>query len=114
LMIIASILYLGGRRTSDLLVGAVGGLIGVIVATMQSDARMLRIDAWLGNCSHPADPCDQYEQGIFALASGGWFGVGLGQSRQKWSYIPEAGNDFIFTILGVELGLIGVFLVLGL
>src|SRR5699024_6284741 len=59
-----------------------------------------------------ADPCYQYEQGIFALASGGWFGVGLGQLRQKWYYIPEAGNDFIFTILGEELGLVGVFLVL--
>src|SRR5699024_2853699 len=60
------------------------------------------------------DPCYQYEQGIFALASGGWFGVGLGQSRQKWSYIPEAGNDLIFSVLGEELGLVGALLVLGL
>ncbi|NLZ98328.1 MAG: FtsW/RodA/SpoVE family cell cycle protein, partial [Micrococcus sp.] len=52
--------------------------------------------------------------GIFALASGGWFGLGLGQSRQKWSYIPEAGNDFIFTVLGEELGLLGALLVIGL
>lgn len=114
LMIIAVILYLGGMRTSYLLITAVVGLIGVTLATMQSDNRMMRIDAWLGNCSHPADPCYQYEQGVFALASGGWFGVGLGQSRQKWSYIPEAGNDFIFTILGEELGLMGALLVLGL
>lgn len=114
LMIIAVILYLGGMRTSYLLITAVIGLVGVTLATMQSDNRMMRIDAWLGNCSHPADPCYQYEQGVFALASGGWFGVGLGQSRQKWSYIPEAGNDFIFTILGEELGLIGALLVLGL
>lgn len=114
LMIIATILYLGGMRTIYLVGTAVIGLVVVAVVTMQSDNRMMRIDAWMGNCNHPADPCYQYEQGMFALASGGWFGVGLGQSRQKWSYIPEAGNDFIFTVLGEELGLLGALLVIGL
>lgn len=114
LMIIATVLYLGGMRTIYLLGAGVIGLIGVALVTMQSDNRMMRIEAWLGNCNHPADPCYQYEQGMFALASGGWFGVGLGQSRQKWSYIPEAGNDFIFTVLGEELGLLGALLVIGL
>lgn len=114
LVIIATILYLGGMRTVYLVGTALVGLIGVALVTMQSDNRMMRIEAWMGNCSHPADPCYQYEQGIFALASGGWFGLGLGQSRQKWSYIPEAGNDFIFTVLGEELGLLGALLVIGL
>lgn len=114
LAIIAAVLYLGGIRTVYLLITAAIGLVGLIVMTMQSGNRMMRIDAWLGNCDHPADPCYQYEQGIFALASGGWFGVGLGQSRQKWSYIPEAGNDLIFAVLGEELGLVGALLVLGL
>lgn len=114
LMIIATILYLGGMRTVYLAGTAIVGFIGVALVTMQSDNRMMRIEAWLGQCDHPADPCYQYEQGIFALASGGWFGLGLGQSRQKWSYIPEAGNDFIFTVLGEELGLLGALLVLGL
>ncbi len=114
LMIIAAIIYLAGIRTSYLVITAVVGLVGLTVATMQSGNRMMRIDAWLGNCDHPADPCYQYEQGIFALASGGWFGVGLGQSRQKWSYIPEAGNDLIFAVLGEELGLVGALLVIGL
>lgn len=114
LMIMATILYLGGMRTIYLVGTAVLGLISVAVLTMMSDNRMMRIQAWMGNCDHPADPCYQYEQGIFALASGGWFGLGLGQSRQKWSYIPEAGNDFIFTVLGEELGLLGALLVIGL
>lgn len=114
LMIIAAVLYLGGMRPIYLGISAVVGLIGVTLATLQSSNRRLRVDAWLGNCDHASDPCYQYEQGIFALASGGWFGVGLGESRQKWSYIPEAGNDFIFTVLGEELGLIGALLVLGL
>jgi cell division protein FtsW len=56
----------------------------------------------------------QAQHGAYALASGGWFGVGLGQSRQKWNWIPEAHNDFIFSILGEELGLAGTLLVLGL
>lgn len=114
LLIIAVVLYLGGMRTIYLLGTAAAGLVLVVIATLTSSNRMLRIDAWLGNCDHPTDPCYQYEQGIFALASGGWFGVGLGQSRQKWSYIPEAGNDFIFTVLGEELGLLGALLVIGL
>src|SRR6185312_11913917 len=54
----------------------------------------------------------QAQQGLFALASGGWFGVGLGQSRQKWSHIPEAQNDFIFAVLGEELGLLGTIFVI--
>lgn len=114
LMIMATVLYLGGMRTIYLVGTGVAGLIGVALMTMLSDNRMMRIQAWMGHCNHPADPCYQYEQGIFALASGGWFGVGLGQSRQKWSYIPEAGNDFIFTVLGEELGLLGALLVIGL
>ena len=114
LMIIATVLYLGGMRALYLGIAGLVGLVGVVLATLQSSNRRLRIDAWLGNCDHASDPCYQYEQGIFALASGGWFGVGLGESRQKWSYIPEAGNDFIFTVLGEELGLIGALLVLGL
>lgn len=114
LTIIAAILFLGGMRTTYLVGAAVIGLIGLTFVTMQSGNRMMRINAWLGDCDHPADPCYQYEQGIFALASGGWFGMGLGQSRQKWSYIPEAGNDLIFAVLGEELGLVGALLVLGL
>lgn len=77
--------------------------------------RMMRVYAWLGmNCDHPTEPCYQTEQGLFALASGGFWGVGLGQSRQKWDYIPEVHNDFIFTIIGEELGLLGTVTVLGL
>lgn len=114
LMIIATVLYIGGMRGIYLIGTGIVGLILVAIVTALSSNRMLRIQAWLGQCDHPADPCYQYEQGIFALASGGWFGLGLGQSRQKWSYIPEAGNDFIFTVLGEELGLLGALLVIGL
>ncbi|HWL64726.1 MAG TPA: FtsW/RodA/SpoVE family cell cycle protein, partial [Actinomycetota bacterium] len=53
-------------------------------------------------------------QSLIALGSGGWFGVGLGASRQKWLYIPNAHTDFIYAILGEEMGLLGTLTVLGI
>lgn len=79
-----------------------------------STNRNRRISDWLsGECDVTAG-CYQSLQGTRALASGGWTGAGLGQSRQKWSYLPEAENDFIFAIIGEELGLAGTLLVLSL
>lgn len=89
--------------------------MGAVLLALMSPNRTVRIQAWLGindACSLPQDFCYQSEQGLYALASGGFWGVGLGQSRQKWNYIPEAENDFIFTILGEELGLLGALTVL--
>ena len=51
-------------------------------------------------------------QAIYSLGSGGWWGVGLGSSREKWGYLPEAHSDFIFAIIGEELGLVGTLAVL--
>ena len=56
----------------------------------------------------------QPAHGLYALSSGGWFGDGIGASQQKWGYLPEAQTDYIFAVLGEELGLIGTLLVLGL
>ena len=72
---------------------------------------MARIQAlFTGHASDIADPLGQHWQsnhGLYALASGGWLGVGLGGSREKWAWLPEAHNDFIFAIIGEELGLVG-------
>ncbi|WP_036509365.1 putative lipid II flippase FtsW [Nocardioides sp. URHA0020] len=56
----------------------------------------------------------QPAHGLYALASGGWFGQGIGASQQKWGDLPEAHTDFIFAVLGEELGLVGTLLVIGL
>ena len=55
----------------------------------------------------------QPAHGLFALSTGGWFGQGIGASQQKWGDLPEAHTDFIFAVLGEELGLVGTLLVIG-
>ena len=94
-----------------LLAVAVAGLL----AAMSSSSRMARITAWLNPGSATSEAFNwQYEHGTWALAAGGVFGVGLGNSKMKWSWIPEVENDFIFAVIGEELGLIGALVVIGL
>jgi cell division protein FtsW len=107
-------LYFGGG-SKRVLVGAVGlGVAAAVALAAFSGNRTARLSGWLGNCSDGKGLCDQAQNGLYALASGRWFGVGLGQSRQKWSWIPEAHNDFIFAILGEELGLLGTLVIIAL
>ena len=85
------------------------------VATATSTSRMARITAWLNPGSASSDAFNwQFEHGTWALAAGGVFGVGLGNSKMKWSWIPEVENDFIFAVIGEELGLVGAMVVIGL
>ncbi|MFT4123475.1 MAG: putative lipid II flippase FtsW [Microbacteriaceae bacterium] len=88
---------------------------GVLLA-FTSDSRSARISAWLAGCGadDTTQPCWQPLHGIWALASGGVLGVGLGNSKMKWSWLPEADNDYIFAIIGEELGLVGAIVVLAL
>jgi len=89
-------------------------IAGVFAAT-SSPSRMARITAWLNPGSPTSEAFNwQYEHGTWALAAGGIFGVGLGNSKMKWSWIPEVENDFIFAVIGEELGLIGALVVIGI
>lgn len=102
---------LPGRLLAGGLLGAGGvGLAGVLT----SDYRRERVAAWLDPASDPANVGYQAWQGLLALGSGGVFGVGLGASRGKWLYIPGAHTDFVFAIIGEELGLVGALFVLAL
>ena len=84
-------------------------------ATATSTSRMARITAWLNPGSASSDAFNwQFEHGTWALAAGGVFGVGLGNSKMKWSWIPEVENDFIFAVIGEELGLVGAMVVIGM
>ena len=71
-----------------------------------------RINAWLDPDSDPLGSGFQVRQSLFAVGSGGWTGQGLGQSRQKYLYLPEEHNDYIFAIVCEELGYIGAMLIL--
>ncbi|HET8601882.1 MAG TPA: putative lipid II flippase FtsW [Segeticoccus sp.] len=115
LAIIAGVLFAAGVPLRGFLVagGSFAALAGALVIT--SPNRMGRITTWLGSCQNAlAQGCFQKVHGEYALADGGWWGVGLGASREKWSWLPEAHNDFIFAIIGEELGLPGTLVVIGL
>jgi cell division protein FtsW len=90
----------------------VGGVAGLLLIFGESYRRTRFIDAWLNPAADAKGAGYQLIQGLIALGSGGWFGVGLGNSRQKWDYLPNAHSDFIFAIIGEEMGLIGAIVVL--
>lgn len=113
-LILITLLFLGGVNGKFFGVLGIAAVVGAIVMAVASGNRLNRINAWLRIDCDKNSACDQPLAGLQALASGSWFGVGLGQSRQKWKYIPEAHNDFIFSILGEELGLIGSLVVIAL
>ena len=88
--------------------GAVAAL--ALLGVLSSPNRVARIFGIWGSCTNAN--CDQANSGEVALATGGFLGVGLGQSRQKYNYLAEAHNDYIFAIIGEELGLLGTMAVL--
>ena len=117
LILVFGALYIGGVRARHLLVGLAALAVMLPFVTMASASRSTRISAWLSGCTDSSqyqDICWQPVHGMWALASGGVFGVGLGNSKAKWSWLPEADNDYIFAIIGEELGLIGAVVVLSL
>ena len=96
-----------------------GGIMGiaasaVVAFAFLTDYTKRRIDIWLSPESYPLDGGWQTLQGMNAIGSGGLFGLGLGGSRQKYSYVSEPQNDFIFTIVCEELGFIGAIAVIAL
>lgn len=114
LMMVLGLMFFAGVKLRFLAVGVVSIAIVGLLFALASPSRMGRITVWLNGCgaSDYAGDCWQSLHGTWALAAGGWFGVGIGQSKAKWSWLPEADNDFIFAIIGEELGLIGAMVVL--
>jgi len=91
---------------------------GIVTATagaiflMSQPSRTARLATWLADECDIQGDCMQSTHGMWALASGGLWGLGPGMSREKWGYLPAADNDFIYAILGEEFGLVGTLLVL--
>jgi cell division protein FtsW len=106
------LLFAAGGRLRYLLTGAVVATTAGFGLIMSADYRRVRFLSFLHPWADARDAGYQLAQSLIALGSGGWTGVGLGASRQKWMYVPNAHTDFIFAILGEELGLIGEIAVL--
>jgi cell division protein FtsW len=94
-----------------LALGAVGG-VAIAALSVAAPYRMARFTAWLDPEADRLGDGWQLIQGQYALGTGGWWGVGLGASREKWGSLPEAHTDFIFPVIGEELGLVGTIAVL--
>ena len=115
--LVAGAFFVSGSDGRLLALGAgiAAFVVGYVFILNQSGGdRLGRIMATYRECTDTLGECYQSLHGQWALGTGGLTGVGLGASREKWSYLPEAHNDFIFAVIGEELGLFGTLLVLGL
>jgi cell division protein FtsW len=109
-----ALLFVAGARAKHLLWTGLAGLSAGVLVIVGESYRAARLSSFADPWADPKGAGYQLIQGYIALGSGGWFGVGLGASRQKWQYVPNPHTDFIFAILGEELGLIGEIVVLAL
>lgn len=115
-LIMLGALFFSGVKLRLFLLPLIGAAGVVAVLAVTSPNRMARIMSFLNaDCiADYDDGCYQPLHGIWGLANGGVFGLGLGNSREKYSWLPAASHDYIFAIVGEELGLIGCAVVLAL
>ncbi len=106
------VLFASGFKMRYFVVSALGALPLVYGLIMTSDYRRKRLTSFLDPFKDKMDESWQIVQSLYAIASGGLYGMGLGQSRQKFLYIPEPQNDFIFAVICEELGFLGAVFVM--
>jgi cell division protein FtsW len=107
LLIFLALLWVVGAPLR-LYVGVLALMVFVLLLlVVVAKYRSARLTQFFGPQGSPVGPNQQPIQGKWAIGSGGWFGVGLGASRLKWGWVPDDTTDFIFAILGEELGLVG-------
>ncbi|MBE6921018.1 MAG: putative lipid II flippase FtsW [Ruminococcaceae bacterium] len=106
------IMFVAGTHPKWLLMGALCAVVFVVIYVTFMGYAGDRITAWLHPESDPSDKGYQILQSLYAIGSGGLFGLGFGKSRQKYLYLPFQYNDYIFAIVCEELGLIGAVLIM--
>ncbi len=99
--------YLAGVPRKVLGGALVLGFLGIVFLSLKDDYSRARVMTMLNPWTDPYGDGYQLIQGFYAFGSGGLLGVGIGSSRQKYSYLPMAYNDFIYAVVGEELGLVG-------
>ncbi|MCA1053422.1 stage V sporulation protein E [Rossellomorea aquimaris] len=100
-------IFISGARVMHFAWLGIAGLVGFAGLVVSAPYRIKRITSFLDPWEDPLNSGFQIIQSLYAIGPGGLFGLGLGQSRQKFFYLPEPQNDFIFAILAEELGFIG-------
>ena len=108
-MVAVVMMFVAGTRMKWLLAGAAGAAVFVIIYITFMGYAGDRVTAWLHPEQDPGDTGYQILQSLYAIGSGGLFGLGWGKSRQKYLYLPFQYNDYIFAICCEELGLMGAF-----
>lgn len=105
-----SMIFLSGTRLINVFFLLIPFVIALPALIIAEPYRLLRLSAFLNPWASPQDEGYQLIQSLYALGNGGWFGVGLFNSRQKYRFLPFAESDFILSVIGEEFGLVGVLL----
>ncbi|MEV0364532.1 putative lipid II flippase FtsW [Nocardia fusca] len=113
-IVLLALLWFGGLPVRLFVAILASGAIAALALALSAGYRSDRMRAFFNPADDPQGINYQARQAMYSLADGGLWGRGLGQSRAKWSYLPNSHNDFIFAIIGEELGFLGCALVLGL
>jgi cell division protein FtsW len=108
-IILLGLLWYGGLPLRVFVSSMFAAVSAAAILAVSEGYRSDRVRSWLNPGADPQDSGYQARQAKFALANGGIFGDGLGQGTAKWNYLPNAHNDFIFAIIGEELGFVGAF-----
>ncbi len=112
-VLMLTMLLIGGMRIKHFGLMSIPMIAAVPVLILIEPYRMQRLMAFLDPWANPQGEGFQLIQSLYALGNGGWFGVGLFNSRQKYSFLPFSESDFIFSIVGEELGFFGCLILLG-
>ena len=107
-LLMLSLLFLGGMRIKHFLILLVPVLLIIPILIIAEPYRLSRLSAFLDPWENPRGEGYQLIQSLYALGNGGWFGTGLFRSRQKYRFLPFAESDFILSIIGEELGFVGI------
>ena len=109
-LLMLAMLFLGGMKMKHFLWIFIPVLLAVPVLIIAEPYRLSRLSAFLDPWENPRGEGYQLIQSLYALGNGGWFGAGLFKSRQKYRFLPFAESDFILSIIGEELGFLGIFI----
>ena len=109
-LVMLAMLFLGGMKMKHFMVIFIPAMLAVPIMIIAEPDRISRLSAFLDPWENPKGEGYQLIQSLYALGNGGWFGTGLFNSRQKYRFLPFAESDFILSIIGEELGFIGILL----